>query len=78
MSLWNFVGLATPWNTVYYKDVMYMSDKRLRQHELKHIEQMSRDGTVKYLMMYNYYWFTRGYWNNPYEIEAREAEKEEI
>jgi len=73
MTFFNYDGLATPWNIIYYRDAVYMSDKKLRKHELKHIEQMERDGIPKYLIMYTWYWVTIGYENNPYEIEAREA-----
>ena len=28
--------------------------------------------------MYNYYWIVKGYKNNPYEMEARKAERDII
>ena len=74
MDFWNYAGLATPWNTIYYRNAKLYMDGRLRKHELMHIEQMKRDGVLKYMVMYNWYWITIGYENNPYEIEAREAE----
>ena len=74
MDLWNFDGLATPWNTIYYRNAKMYIDTKLRKHELMHIEQMKRDGVLKYMIMYNWYWVTVGYEKNPYEIEARESE----
>lgn len=74
MNFWGFDGLATPWNTIYYKDAVAMSNKRLVRHEKKHIEQMDRDGKFKYMLLYNWYWLTVGYEKNPYEVEARKAE----
>ena len=48
-------------------------DKWVR-HELKHIEQFERYGTIKFLLMYLLEWFRNGYTNNRFEKEAREAE----
>ena len=75
MDFFGYKGLATVWNTIYFKDVESMNNQRLLKHELKHIEQMERDGKVKWLIRYYYYWIRYGYINNPYEIEARQAEK---
>jgi len=77
MSFFGYRGLTTYWNTIYYVNAFDMNDEKLRKHELKHIEQMQRDGKIKHFFKYNYYWITKGYENNPYEIEAREAEDEE-
>ena len=74
MDFFNFDGLATPWNTIYYSNAKMYMDGKLRRYELMHVEQMKRDGVLKYMVMYNWYWVTIGYENNPYEIEAREAE----
>lgn len=41
-------------------------------HEACHIEQVRRDGRVKFVVKYLYYNLRYGYRNNPYEIEARE------
>ncbi len=45
------------------------------RHELKHVQQYRQQG--KWLFLIKYLWKSlhRGYWNNPYEIEAREAER---
>ena len=45
------------------------------KHELKHIEQFREYGTVNFLFRYFYEWLKKGYFNNRFEIEAREAEK---
>jgi hypothetical protein len=44
------------------------------RHELKHVEQFQRYGLVRFLLLYSWYSFKYGYYNNPFEIEAREAE----
>ena len=74
MSNFGYVGLATYWNTIYYATDTFMVDQKIRKHELCHIGQMKRDGVFKHFFMYNYYWFKYGHKNNPYEVEAREAE----
>lgn len=76
MKWFGYRGLATPWNTIYYRDSGSFMDGRLRKHEVKHICQMYRDGKFMFLLKYNWYWLTKGYKNNPYEIEAKEAESE--
>jgi hypothetical protein len=49
----------------------YFNDKKLLKHEQVHIEQYKREGFIRFLIMYVYYCCRFGYWNNPYEIEAR-------
>lgn len=73
MDYHRYTGLATPWNTIYFRNKIYYTP-RLLAHEEMHIEQMKRDGKLKFLVKYVYYWCKVGYWDNPYEIEAREAE----
>ena len=74
MDYFNYDGLATIWNTVYLRNESMFNDDKLIRHETKHIEQMKKDGKIWYLIKYHYYWIKYGYKNNPYEIEAREAE----
>lgn len=74
MNFFGYDGLATPWNTIYYKNITMIKNEKLRRHEKTHIEQMERDGKLLYLIKYNWYWLIMGYEKNPYEIEAREAE----
>ena len=47
-------------------------------HELVHVAQLQRDGGIRMRVRYLWYSLTRGYENNPYEIEAyrRQTEKE--
>jgi hypothetical protein len=52
----------------------HMHDEALITHELVHIRQMDRDGVTKFVTLYLYYLVTRGYWENPYEIEAFERD----
>lgn len=41
-----------------------------RAHEDYHKHQWRRDGLIKFALKYAWYNITRGYWRNPYEIEA--------
>ena len=45
-----------------------------RSHERMHVEQWRRHGRMRFLARYLYYHFRYGYWDNPFEIEARRAE----
>lgn len=54
----------------------FVNDRRWLQHELVHIEQYKQHGTIKFLVLYLWYSIKYGYYNNPFEIEAREKEKE--
>lgn len=54
---------------VYLKDPLRASDRLIR-HELCHTQQ----GLI--ISKYIYWWFRRGYKNNPFEIEARLWESE--
>ncbi len=52
----------------------FLENQRWLQHELKHIEQFQRYGFVRFIVLYLWESLRRGYRNNKYEIEAREAE----
>jgi hypothetical protein len=70
MRLFGADGCTVPWYTVYIRSIAKW-DKGLLRHELAHIEQMRRDGQLKYWSRYYWWMITKGYWNNPYEVEAR-------
>jgi hypothetical protein len=53
----------------------FKASPRLIKHELKHVEQYKRFGFFTFLIVYGWYSLKYGYYNNPLEIEAREAEK---
>ena len=40
---------------------------------MKHLEQIKRDGRIKFTIKYIYWLYRYGYFLNPYEIEARNA-----
>jgi Domain of unknown function (DUF4157) len=65
-------------NTIHLHHVSkedFLKDKRWVAHELKHIEQFQRHGHFIFLCKYFVEWIRHGYYNNRFEIEAREAEE---
>ncbi len=46
-----------------------------KRHEEAHKRQWKREGALKFILKYLWYSVTISYIMNPYEIEAREAEK---
>lgn len=47
---------------------------RLLRHEREHLRQIERDGRLLFALRYSWWTLRHGYWNNPYEVEARAAE----
>ncbi len=45
-------------------------------HELKHIKQYQQNGFIGFIFKYVFHWFKNGYYNNKFEVEARESEKD--
>jgi Domain of unknown function (DUF4157) len=68
-------------NTIHLHHVSkenFLQDKRWVAHELKHIEQFQQYGYLIFLCKYLIEWIKRGYFNNRFEMEAREAENEPV
>lgn len=66
----NLDGYTTYW-AIYIKPLPQEQFEVVLKHELTHVEQMKREGKVVFSIKYLYYLIKYGYWNNPYEIEAR-------
>jgi hypothetical protein len=73
MNRTGFTGITLPW--AVYIHPAHLRNLRLLRHEQAHVEQFEREGWAFYA---KYLWYNLrfGYRNNPYEIEARAAEKE--
>jgi hypothetical protein len=54
----------------------FLADKRWLKHELCHIKQFKEHGYLLFLIKYLWECLKVGYYNNKYEVEAREAEVE--
>lgn len=68
-----FQGWTSFWNTIY---ITPTASNKVIKHELKHIEQINKDGRFLFTVKYVYWFIKYGYYNNPYEIEARAAANE--
>lgn len=52
----------------------FTANRKWLLHELKHVEQYQRYGVVRFILLYLYETIKKGYRNNKFEVEAREAE----
>jgi Domain of unknown function (DUF4157) len=52
----------------------FLNDKRWLKHELCHVQQFKQHGYFMFVIKYLYESIKVGYYNNKYEVEAREAE----
>lgn len=67
----DFGALVTPWKTIHIMEHRW-DDNKLIEHELVHVDQINRLGSLKWTIMYLWYQIRYGYDKNPFEIEARE------
>ena len=67
-------GKVCSTNLLIYVLPGHEHNQHLLRHERKHLEQIERDGRVLFSIRYLYWLARHGYWNNPYEVEARAAE----
>ena len=77
MRLCGFKGWTSFWHTIYVLPG-HENNERLLRHERKHLEQIERDGRLLFAIKYSWWTLRYGYWNNPYEVEARAAESKKI
>ena len=52
----------------------FLNDKRWLKHELCHVQQFKQHGYFMFVIKYLYESIKVGYYNNKFEVEAREAE----
>jgi hypothetical protein len=62
------------WPFVLFRHTREEVSDRLYRHELQHVYQIKRLGRLRFY--WTYIWQARkyGYWNHPYEVEARKME----
>lgn len=63
---------------IFFKTSREDTSDRLFRHELEHIYQVNRDGWLKFYVRYLWWSLRHGYWNNPYEVDARAAQDEPL
>lgn len=64
-----FAGICWPWRRIALLPKWY-DHQTLRRHELIHLEQIDRHGPIIFTILWCWYTLTRGYWGNPFELEA--------
>lgn len=72
--------MVHPWKKIiiwYYKE-NYQPSIQMQKHEEHHLQQIERDGSWKFVFKYLFYLLKYGYYNNPYEVEARAAEERNL
>ena len=77
-SLWllkaiRMYAIVMPWGVCYTRWTLPLWPEKQR-HEEKHWEQYQRHGRIKFIILYLIESIRKGYWDNKYEIEARDAE----
>ena len=73
MQACGFKGWASFWETIYVLPG-WEHNRALIRHELCHLEQIRREGRLRFAIGYTWELLRHGYFMNPYEIEARAAE----
>ena len=64
-------------NTIHLHNISkeeFLQDERLVKHELCHVEQYRQHGFIRFIVRYLWESLRKGYYNNPFEVAAREAE----
>ena len=52
----------------------FLNDEKWVNHELCHVRQFKQNGYMVFILKYLWESIRHGYFNNKYEVEAREAE----
>lgn len=74
MQACGFKGWASFWETIYVLPG-WEHNRALIRHELCHLDQIRREGRLRFAVGYLWELLLHGYWNNKYEIAARAAER---
>lgn len=53
----------------------FLKNERWLLHELEHVRQYQRLGSILFLFQYILEWLRKGYYENHFEVEARQAEE---
>ena len=69
-------AMVHPWKKkiIWYYKNGYTPAIQIQLHEEQHLKQIEREGSWKFVFKYLFYLLKYGYTNNPYEVEARQAE----
>lgn len=76
LRLTGYIAIVNPFSVVCHVLPEYIPvSPRLKAHEEAHFAQIRRDGKLAFIAKYLFYMLKYGYHKNPYEIEARKAER---
>lgn len=53
----------------------HLDNEPLRRHEQEHWRQYQANGAIKFYAKYLWFLLRHGYWNSPWEVAARQAER---
>jgi hypothetical protein len=56
----------------------FLNDTKWLKHELIHIQQYKKHGTIKFLVLYIVESIKNGYYNNKFEKEARDGAEDKL
>ncbi len=74
LEAFNIKALASNWNVIYIQK-RWFDDSTTINHQLCHTQQIRDDGLFWMPIKYLWYWLRYGAEENPYEIQAKKAEK---
>jgi hypothetical protein len=72
---WKNEWAITLGQTTYFSCDSNLVDVKWHEHENEHKKQWKEDGSIKFICNYIWWNITRGYYKNPYEVDANNAEK---
>lgn len=72
-----YAMIVHPWKKIIIKYIEKdaVINPKILKHEQQHLNQIEKEGSWKFVFKYLFYLLKYGYTNNPYEIEARQAEE---
>lgn len=69
-------GGVVLWPYVLFKRSEEEVSDKLFAHEMVHVQQIRTEGAFIFYLKYLLFTIRYGYWNNPYEVEARAIAEE--
>lgn len=74
LKIFKIPAWASNWNVIYIQK-RWFNDSAILNHELCHTQQIRDEGRFKMPIKYLWYCLRYGVKNNPYELQAKKAEK---
>ena len=72
LKTFGYVAIVNPFSRVCHVLGDYFPpSEHLKKHEKTHMQQIDKEGALKFCFKYLWFSIIYGYANNPYEVEAR-------